>query len=159
MFIHLIFLILLRASLVAQIVKNLPAMQEIRVQLLGQEDPLEKGMVTQGQYSCLESSMDRGAWWAIVHGVTKSQTWLSNKHTYILLLFQIHILDSIGGHGPLFISKFIFFPHLSYILLLSSFPELLTWGPPGCGYKNECWDGTNLVVRKEIRIITWSWGI
>ena len=26
------------------------------------------------QYSCLEDSMDRGAWWAIVHGVTKSQT-------------------------------------------------------------------------------------
>ena len=30
------------------------------------------------QYSCLENSMDRGAWWAIVHGVTKSWTWLSN---------------------------------------------------------------------------------
>ena len=26
------------------------------------------------QYSCLENSMDRGTWWAIVHGVTKSQT-------------------------------------------------------------------------------------
>ena len=26
------------------------------------------------QYSCLEDSMDRGAWWAIVHGLTKSQT-------------------------------------------------------------------------------------
>ena len=33
-----------RASLVAQMVKNLPAMQETRVQSLGQEDPLEKGM-------------------------------------------------------------------------------------------------------------------
>ena len=30
------------------------------------------------QYSCLESSMDRGAWWATVHGVTKSQTRWSN---------------------------------------------------------------------------------
>ena len=30
------------------------------------------------QYSCLENPMDRGAWWAIIHGVTKSQTWLSN---------------------------------------------------------------------------------
>ena len=28
--------------------------------------------------SCLENSMDRGAWWAIVHGVTKSHTQLSN---------------------------------------------------------------------------------
>ena len=26
-------------------------------------------------YSCLENSMDRGAWWAIVHGITKSWTW------------------------------------------------------------------------------------
>ena len=30
------------------------------------------------QYSCLENSMDRGAWRATVHGVVKSQTWLSN---------------------------------------------------------------------------------
>ena len=30
------------------------------------------------QYSCLENSMDRGDWWATVHGVTKSQTRLSN---------------------------------------------------------------------------------
>ena len=29
------------------------------------------------QYSCLENSMDRGAWWATVHGVAKSRTWLS----------------------------------------------------------------------------------
>ena len=34
------------ASLVAQTVKNLPAMQETRIQSLGQEDPLEKGMAT-----------------------------------------------------------------------------------------------------------------
>ena len=34
------------ASLVAQLVKNLPAMQETQVQSLGREDPLEKGMVT-----------------------------------------------------------------------------------------------------------------
>ena len=32
------------------------------------------------QYSCQEDSMDRGAWWAKVHGVTKSQTQLSNQH-------------------------------------------------------------------------------
>ena len=31
------------------------------------------------QNSCMEHSMDRGAWWATVHGVTKSQTRLSNK--------------------------------------------------------------------------------
>ena len=30
------------------------------------------------QYSCLENSMDRGAWWATAHGVTKSRTQLSD---------------------------------------------------------------------------------
>ena len=35
-----------QASLMAQMVKNLPVMQEILVQSLGQEDPLEKGMAT-----------------------------------------------------------------------------------------------------------------
>ena len=29
-------------------------------------------------YSCLENSMDQGPWWATIHGVAKSQTWLSN---------------------------------------------------------------------------------
>ena len=30
------------------------------------------------QHSCLENPMDRGVWWATVHGVTKSRTWLSD---------------------------------------------------------------------------------
>ena len=55
-------------------VKNLPAMQETRVQSLSQEDPLEKGKPTPLQYSCLENSMDRRTWWATIHGVAKSQT-------------------------------------------------------------------------------------
>ena len=44
-----------QASLVAQMVKSLPAAQETRVQSLLWEDPLEKGMATQSsiQYSCL----------------------------------------------------------------------------------------------------------
>ena len=32
------------------------------------------------QYSCLENSVDGGAWWTTVHGVTKSQTQLSDSH-------------------------------------------------------------------------------
>ena len=35
------------------------------------------------QCSCLENPMGRGAWWAIVHGVAKNQTWLSNFHSVI----------------------------------------------------------------------------
>ena len=44
---------------VAQMVKNLPAVQETGVRSLGQEDPLVKGMANPLQYSCLENSMDR----------------------------------------------------------------------------------------------------
>ena len=46
----------------AQMVKNLPAMQETQVRSLGQEDGHSF------QYSCLENSVGRGAWQAIVHG-------------------------------------------------------------------------------------------
>ena len=31
------------------------------------------------QYSCLENPMDKGAWWATIHRVAKSQTWLGNQ--------------------------------------------------------------------------------
>ena len=58
----------------AQMAKNLPAMQETQVRSLGQEDSLEKGNGYPLQYSCLENSLDRGAWWATVHGIAKSQT-------------------------------------------------------------------------------------
>ena len=64
------------ASLVAQLVQNLLVMWEAQDQLLGQEDPLEKGNPL--QYSCLKNYMDRRAWWATVHWVTKSWTQLSN---------------------------------------------------------------------------------
>ena len=52
------------ASLVAQMVKSLPAMQEIWVQSLGWEDFSGEGSGNLLQYSCLENSMDRGAWQA-----------------------------------------------------------------------------------------------
>ena len=68
------------ASLVAQMVKNLLTMQETWVQSLNWEDLLEKGMATQIQYSGLENSMDRAAWWARVHGAAEGQTRLSTEH-------------------------------------------------------------------------------
>ena len=53
-------------------------MQELHIRFQGQEDPLEKGMATLVQDIFLENHMDKGAWWATVHGVTKSWTLLSN---------------------------------------------------------------------------------
>ena len=41
------------------------------------------------QYSCLEDPMDGGAWWAAVHGVTRSQTRLSD----FTLFFHFHALE------------------------------------------------------------------
>ena len=52
-------------------VKNPPAMQETRVQSLGWEDPLEDGMTTLSSILAWRILMDREAWWATVHGVTK----------------------------------------------------------------------------------------
>ena len=46
----------------------------MRVRSLGWEDPQEEGMATHSDISCLENLMDRGAWWATVHRVAKSQT-------------------------------------------------------------------------------------
>ena len=63
---------LVGASLVVQMVQNLPVMQETWVQSLGWENPLEKEMATWLlHYSCLENPMHRGTWWATVHRVAE----------------------------------------------------------------------------------------
>ena len=65
------------ASLVAQMVKNLPAVQETWVQSLGWEDALEKEMATHSGIVAWKIP-DRGAWQAKIYGVVKNQTQLSN---------------------------------------------------------------------------------
>ena len=67
-----------RASLVAQLVKNLPAMREIWVRSLGCEDPLEDGMATHSSILAWRIPMDRGARRDTVHEVSKSQTQLGD---------------------------------------------------------------------------------
>ena len=79
---HIAFLPLcLGTSLVAQMVKNLPAVQETQVWFLGQEEPLEKGITTHSSIL---------AWWipwteepATVHA-SQSQTWLRDEHFTIV---------------------------------------------------------------------------
>ena len=65
-------------SLVAQLVKNPPAMQKTYIQSLGWKDPLEEGMATHSSILAWRIPMDRGAWQVTVHGVTKSWTQLSD---------------------------------------------------------------------------------
>jgi len=90
-----------RKAMVAQPVKNPPAMQEIRVWFLGREDSPGEKTGNPLQYSCLENPMDRGPWQDTVHRVAKKSdtteqlstqagtqcTWKKRKH-----------LDTVGGN-------------------------------------------------------------
>ena len=62
----------------AQKVKRLSTMQETRVQALGWEDPLEKGMASHSSILAWRIPMDRGTWQAIVHGDTGLIPWSGN---------------------------------------------------------------------------------
>ena len=59
-------------------------MQEMWVQSLNQEDPLEEGHGNPLQYPCLENLMDRADWWAKVHRTTQSWTQLKQLSTFFL---------------------------------------------------------------------------
>ena len=65
---------------VAQTVKNLPANAGDLGSIPGPGRSPGEGNGYPLQYSCLENSTDRGTWWATVHGVAKSPTWLSDRH-------------------------------------------------------------------------------
>ena len=61
-------------------IKSLTVVRETQVQSLGQEDPPGEGTGNPLQYSCLENSMNRGAWRVTVHEIAKSQTQLRDCH-------------------------------------------------------------------------------
>ena len=62
------------ASLVAQMGKNLSAVQETWIRSLGWEDPLEEGMATHSSILAWRIPMKFGAWLATVHGIEKTWT-------------------------------------------------------------------------------------
>ena len=70
-------------ELISDRVRSGPGFIDPRVQALGE------GNGTLLQYSCLENPMDGGAWWAAVHGVTKSRTQLSD----FTFTFHFHALE------------------------------------------------------------------
>ena len=91
------------ASLVAQLVKNLPAIQETWVWSLGWEDPRMRWLdsITDSMdmnLSKLQKTVeDTGDWHAVVHEVTKSQTQLSNWTTSMVTTDDKHITHVIEG--------------------------------------------------------------
>ena len=107
---------MVRTSLVAQTVKH-PAGDLGSIPGSGRSSG--EGNRNSLQYSCLENHMDRGAWWATVHGVAKSQTRLSDfTFTFIsqyLILFRSGIL--LSKHCS---QKSCFFPRLSPQITLFS---------------------------------------
>ena len=66
------------STMVAQMVKNPPAMRETWVWSLGWEDPLEKGIATHSSILSWRIPIDRGSRQATIYNVTKTWTWLTD---------------------------------------------------------------------------------
>ena len=72
--------------------------EKMDLPFLGQKDPLEEGMAT---YLSILAWERKNPWWAAVHGVTKSQTWLT-KHTLALVVQWLSFHASTEeGTGPI----------------------------------------------------------
>ena len=80
------------ASLVAQMVKNLPAMQETWIRSLGWEDPLKKGKATHSRILAW-----RIPWTVLVRGIKKNQTRLSN---FCFLLTRASLIAQLVKKPP-----------------------------------------------------------
>ena len=97
------------AFLVAQTVKNPPAMWETWVRSLGWEDPLEEEIATHSSILAWRISTDRGAWRAVVHRVAELDTTEVTWHTYSTMSSRfIHVVANDKVH---------FFSWLNNILL------------------------------------------
>ena len=78
------------------VVKNSPTKQETQFQSLGREDLLEKEMVIHSSILAWENPMDRGAWQAIDHGVTRAKhDFVTKQHSRLVIL---HIMSFFHGH-------------------------------------------------------------
>ena len=88
------------ASLVAQTVKNPPAIQEIWVQFLGCEDPLEEDRAIHSSILAWRIPTDRGAWRATVHRIAESDTTegLNTAHVYTYTYIFFFRFFSIIGY-------------------------------------------------------------
>ena len=89
-------------SLVIQIVKNPPPVEETQVQSLGQEDPLEKGMTTHSSIVAWRIPWTEKPGGLQPMGITKSQTRLSDQHFHFHCLrrrYHLHPGEDRGREG------------------------------------------------------------
>ena len=83
----------------------------MQVPSLGQEDLLEDGMATHSSILAWRIPMDRGTWWATVHGVTQRWTQLKRLSTHPMkILLGLEHRSGSGNHA--------FFPHKMFFTLL-----------------------------------------
>ena len=115
--------------------------QATRVWSLGWDDPLKKEMTTHSsilawEYSCLGNPMERGAWQATVHGVSKSRAWFNDEtappNTEVTHLFLVvPSLSRVRLYNPMKCSTpgFPVLQHLLSLLSLMSVHPLLPASP------------------------------
>ena len=132
-----------RTSLVAQTVKHLAYNAGDLGSISGSGRSSGEGNGNPLQYSCLENNMDGGAWWATVHGVAKSRTWLSDftfTFTFPKIIYQTieglgicsysQVNHSVDSTGITFRLHFLVFPHFSFacfaLYLQLTHPRYLT---------------------------------
>ena len=108
-----------RASLVAQLVKNLPAMQEIQIQSLGQEDSLEKEMAAHSSILPGESHGQRSQAGYTVRGIPESDTTVQLTFTFTLIDYIVDNIVDLQYCAYLCSRKWLRFTHV-YILFLNS---------------------------------------
>ena len=112
-----------QASLVAQMVKNLVKCGRPGFDPWVGKDPLEESMATHSSILAWRIPMDRGTWWAIVHTVTKSQTWLKpcSTHTVIWKDIFFYMLHEGGNFKICYI---LFFENVCWINALLQYIQL-----------------------------------
>ena len=144
-------------------------MQEMWVWSLGQEDPLEKEIATYSRLenSCLEHSMDRGAWWTIQSWSRErvGHDWATKQQQMMIKrsskgLFQPAVgchLFSVGARGPDIIPR--------HFLSLSMFPVEAQDCPPRSSQVEGVWASRQFVFSMCVEWVvcraaqkSWMWG-
>ena len=132
-------------------------MQETQVQFLDQEDPLEKRMATySSQYSCLQNSMDRGAWWATVHGVARVRHGLASKPSPSWIHHDVIVYSTFNIGIPMKICLAPS-PHTAlliqcnFIASLGDIPFFFFWSHEE---RHPNWGGLQSCQRGEVQLTT-----